>query len=349
MTDSQQQLRRADELITLGRHEQALALLYPMLGEGEEDQALVHFHISKAHIAGNDLEQAETHARSALALEPEDVFSLRLLAIALHGQKKYPEALKLLQEAIRLDPQDPYSHARLSYTYSELMWFTMARYEAEKAVELGPDDTSGYMALGFALFETNPEEAERAYRKVLELEPSHVDAKHNLAILAQNQGNFEKGSSGLVQVLAEAPSNKSSIMALHGLMLQIIWTATWTLFVGGFLAALLSAESPIPGFIISLLLLVFITFKTYPRLRAIHRGAGDRFLRNFFRQERRVTAWACLTVLAWLVQFGSFLLGLVFPGSKAQLFAYVALPMVAAGVVFGVKHARRLNENTNGA
>ena len=44
-----------------------------------------------------------------------------------------------------------------------------------------------------------------------------------------------------------------------------------------------------------------------------------------------------------------FLLGLVFPGSKAQLFAYVALPMVAAGVVFGVKHARRLNENTNGA
>ena len=51
MTDSQQQLRRADELITLGRHEQALALLYPMLGEGEEDQALVHFHISKAHIA----------------------------------------------------------------------------------------------------------------------------------------------------------------------------------------------------------------------------------------------------------------------------------------------------------
>ena len=168
MTDSQQQLRRADELITLGRHEQALALLYPMLGEGEEDQALVHFHISKAHIAGNDLEQAESHARSALALEPEDVFSLRLLAIALHGQKKYPEALKLLQEAIRLDPQDPYSHARLSYTYSELMWFTMARYEAEKAVELGPDDTSGYMALGFALFETNPEEAERAYRKVLE-------------------------------------------------------------------------------------------------------------------------------------------------------------------------------------
>jgi len=197
------------------------------------------------------------------------------------------------------------------------------------------------MALGFVLFETNLEEAERAYRKVLELEPNHVDAKHNLAILAQNQGNLEKGSSGLVQVLAEAPSNKSSIMALHGLVLQIIWTATWTLFVGGFFAALLSAESPIPGFVISLLMLVFITFKTYPHLRAIHKDAGNQFLRSFFRQERQVTVWACLIVLAWLVQFSSFLLGLVFPGSKAQLFAHAALPMVVAGIVLGVKYALR--------
>ncbi len=345
MTGSQQQLRRADELIALGRHEQALELLYPMLGDGEADQALVHFHISRAHIVGNDLEQAESHARSALTLEPEDAVSLRLLAIALHSQKKYPEALKLLQEAIRLAPEDPYSHVRLSFTYSELMWFTMARYEAEKAVELGPDDPSSYMALGFALFETNPEEAEQAYRKVLELEPSHVDAKHNLAILAQNQGNLEKGSSGLVQVLAEAPSNRDSAMVLHGWVSQAIWTATLTLFVGGFFAALLSAESPIPGFVISLLLLVFITFKTYPHLRAIHKGAGNRFLRSFFRQERQVTVWACLTVLAWLVQFGSFLLGLIFPGSNAQLFAYAALPMVVAGIVLGVKYALRRTKN----
>lgn len=341
MTGSQQQVRRADELITLGRHEQALALLYPMLGDGEEDQAMVHYHISKAHIVRNELEQAESHARSALALEPEDVFSLRLLAIALHSQKKYPEALKLLQEAIRLDPEDSYSHVRLSFTYSELMWFTMARYEAEKAVELGPDDPSSYMALGFALFETNPKEAEQAYRKVLELEPSHVDAKHNLAILAQNQGNLEKGSSGLAQVLAEAPSNRGSALVLHGWVSQAIWTATLTLLVGGFFAALLSAESPIPGFVISLLMLVFITLKTYPHLRAIHKGAGSRFLRSFFRQERQVTVWACLIVLAWLVQFCSFLLGLIFPGSKAQLFAHAALPMVVAGIVLGVKYALR--------
>ena len=50
MNQSQQKLDRAEELANLGRIPQALEILYPLLGDNDADQALVHGHIGRTHL-----------------------------------------------------------------------------------------------------------------------------------------------------------------------------------------------------------------------------------------------------------------------------------------------------------
>ena len=111
MNQSQQKLDRAEELANLGRIPQALEILYPLLGDNDADQALVHGHIGRTHLFyDHDFQQAESHARSALALNPENPirsFCLQVLAYSLWRQGRPAEALQPLREAISLDPEAP--------------------------------------------------------------------------------------------------------------------------------------------------------------------------------------------------------------------------------------------------
>jgi tetratricopeptide (TPR) repeat protein len=125
-------------------------------------------------------EHALARAEKALAQEPDNIQAHLLRGNALAGLSSFDDALKAIEEAIRLDP------AR-GTTFTELGQVELARgrrSEAEtafvRAVELAPKSVETYLALGnFYWSLGKASETEKALRGALD-----VDSKNALAIRA---------------------------------------------------------------------------------------------------------------------------------------------------------------------
>jgi tetratricopeptide (TPR) repeat protein len=97
--------------------------------------------------------------------------------------KRYPEAIKTLQDCVRLDPRKAYTYIALAEGYSHLNRFKEAVANAQKAIELSPDSSSAYASLGFVYYQMKkPKEAKTVLQKALALAPESISARYNLAM-----------------------------------------------------------------------------------------------------------------------------------------------------------------------
>jgi tetratricopeptide (TPR) repeat protein len=97
--------------------------------------------------------------------------------------KKYPEAIKTLQDCVRLDPLKPDTYIALAEGYYHLNQFREAVANSQKAIELSPNSSPAYAGLGFIYFQMKkPKEAKRVLEKALALAPKSVSARYNLAM-----------------------------------------------------------------------------------------------------------------------------------------------------------------------
>ncbi|NJL19218.1 MAG: tetratricopeptide repeat protein [Bdellovibrionaceae bacterium] len=74
----------------------------------------------------------------AIKLAPQDAFSHSILGIALYQQGKYDEAVKILSRATALDPNDPKTRNYLGIAASQKGWQEAAEQECRKAIEIDP-------------------------------------------------------------------------------------------------------------------------------------------------------------------------------------------------------------------
>ena len=96
------------------------------------------------------LDAAEINIKQAVALAPDDPYSLFVLGRLRFAQKKYDEAIDALSRAAKLDPQDAQIQNFLGLALSE------------KGLR-GP--------------------AETALRKAIQLDPGYANAHNNLAVV----------------------------------------------------------------------------------------------------------------------------------------------------------------------
>lgn len=118
---------------------------------------------------------AESHARQALTLNPNDEWAALALAKALLGLERYSEAARVAEEAIRLSD---------------------GRY------------ASMHFAAGSAYFELGDwSRCERAFRKAAELAPSETAAPYNAALCLARQGYYRDAARWMEEVLARDPAH----------------------------------------------------------------------------------------------------------------------------------------------
>ena len=146
--------------------------------------AVAWFNLGNLHFHRKDMEQAKTCYKEALKADSHMAQASCQLGLTYLEQGILEKARPPLEKALTLDPTDYWAHLGLSEYYRRTRDAAAALEEARQAMRIAPDDANVHNYLGIAL-ETNRRyfDAEKAYKRSLELDPMQRWAANNLGYL----------------------------------------------------------------------------------------------------------------------------------------------------------------------
>ena len=114
---------------------------------------------------------AETNLKAALAVDPDDDYSLFVLGILKLRQEKYDESLEVFSRAAQVNPQNAKIQNYIGITLSEKGVRGPAEAAFRKAIQIDPGYADAHANLAFVYLTQKPPLVELArwhYRKALE-------------------------------------------------------------------------------------------------------------------------------------------------------------------------------------
>lgn len=142
----------------------------------EHDDALDR-HLRRANVAA-DLQRwaaVEREARAALALAPDHVDAMLVLAHSLSAQSRQQESADVAREAVARAPDDAFAHYRVGYALLMHNLPLEALAPLREAVRLDPDCGCYAATLAYCLAEADIEPGEQRSLAALALELSGVE------------------------------------------------------------------------------------------------------------------------------------------------------------------------------
>jgi len=110
------------------------------------------------------------------------------------AKQEWEKAIEEYDKAIEANPNGNGSHiyfSNRSACYAELHKYQEALDDAKQSVKLKPDFAKAYSRLGFAQFKLNDlEEAEKAYKDGLKIEPNNESLKNGLEEITKEKKNL---------------------------------------------------------------------------------------------------------------------------------------------------------------
>ena len=160
---------------------------YRVAQQREPDNPSAHYNLGLVLHASGDLKAALREYKTALTLDPNKAtFYLSYGVALLEEEKDLEAAIAQFRTAVRLNPDDVRCRYNLSMTLAAKEDRAGALAEMRAAVRLQPDLASYQAKLGKFLIELGPgddriDEAIRAFRTAISLEPDYRDAHVGLA------------------------------------------------------------------------------------------------------------------------------------------------------------------------
>jgi protein O-GlcNAc transferase len=166
------------------------------------------FDIAFGHHEAGRLAEAERHYRQIIALDPNHIASLLMLAAIGHETGHFTPALALTERALTLDPARPAAHYGRAMALQGLGRLDEAVGAYERALALKPDYVEALHNLA-ALHQNAGRlvDAIAAYRRVLAIQPGFVDAYNNLGVALRDESRFAEAIEIIEQGLSLAPDH----------------------------------------------------------------------------------------------------------------------------------------------
>ena len=128
-------------------------------------------------------------------------------------------ALRLLEEAVALEPDAARAHGALGRLLLEAGVWSAAAAHLDRAVALARDSAPYEAALADALrFSGDPVRAERLYRRVIEREGAAFERLAALSDAVDRQGRLDEAIGLMRRAVALAPDREDGVAALAGLL-----------------------------------------------------------------------------------------------------------------------------------
>ncbi len=134
------------------------------------------------------LDKAMAQYQRINAIDPKNVSALLKLAEIQLVQRQYEESMKLVNDALRIDPNAAHGYYLKGWIHKETHDTTIAISSFQTAVEQDPQDYKSYMELGTLCAAKHDPLAEQFYNTALELRPRSVEAWYDKAIYSQEHG-----------------------------------------------------------------------------------------------------------------------------------------------------------------
>lgn len=154
------------------------------------------------------VDEALTHFREALSLDPGRPLSHYNLGFTLAHQGKYPEAIGYLREALRLNPRDAGAHYALATTLVATGAHAEGVRHFEEALALRPDDAEVHRETANALVpEGDLGGAARHYEEAIRLDPSDFRAHSKYGNLLTSLGRHAEAADHYREALRLNPKD----------------------------------------------------------------------------------------------------------------------------------------------
>jgi tetratricopeptide (TPR) repeat protein len=143
----------------------------------EKSVAYAHQTIGLILVDRGVYDEAITHARQAIAIDPTDGWAYYALTRALRSLNRYHEAIAAAKSALRLtDGRHAIMHAALGSAYFGLQDWSQAASAYGKAAEMDPADADAAFNTAAALYnEKSTRESLRWWEEVLKRDPEYPD------------------------------------------------------------------------------------------------------------------------------------------------------------------------------
>jgi tetratricopeptide (TPR) repeat protein len=138
-------------------------------------------------------EDSETLFRHSLAVTENNDVAHNNLGIALEKKGQIDEAIRQLQEAIRLAPHYAHAHNNLGNALAKQGQSGEAIRHYQEAIRLYPDYAEAHYNLGLALDKQGQmDEAIRQLEEAIRLNTDYADAHNNLGTVLDKQGRIDE-------------------------------------------------------------------------------------------------------------------------------------------------------------
>ncbi len=166
-----------------------------LLGEIDLETAAAKVALAEAHLAAERYDLARSLLEDAVRLEPENTRALAILGPVYGRAGELPAAARTLEKAIALGETSPEIRRNLALVYLQQGKPQAAIAELRKASEEAPGDGSIWFALGNAYLRgRDGNRAVEAFERAIGLKPDWPEATFNLALAYESARRPKKAA-----------------------------------------------------------------------------------------------------------------------------------------------------------
>ncbi|WP_374573175.1 tetratricopeptide repeat protein [Phenylobacterium sp.] len=188
-----QRLAAADAALKAGKRDEAITHLIAVLEEAPDQPLQVYRVLCRQLYFAGRHEDGMTWTGRATEKFPRDYELWNLRGVMLRRAKRYPEALKAFDQAIKLNPKDVSAQSNKGNVYNDMGDGPRAEALFTKLVRQEPRNSDFQRALGRALREQGKREAAASrFRQAVALKNDNIDAWLDLSAVEADLGRREK-------------------------------------------------------------------------------------------------------------------------------------------------------------
>ena len=168
-----------------------------------------------AHAQNRDIQRAAAIAEQALAEGFEHPLLLNVLATRLEEQGKLDDAVRLLERAVSLAPEDVPARNALALCLQRSDRPAESLYHAETLLKSHPELAYAHANKGNALIALGLlQQAQASHLRALQLDPGNLAAMGSLASIATHHGKHGQARRWAEQLLSRVPGFPDAVLSL---------------------------------------------------------------------------------------------------------------------------------------